>query len=224
MEISWDDVEREGSGELKRDGLESGVLEDAEEELILELGLCSSSLSLFLLVSEASKRSTCRVRVLPFSELSEFPCRQRVCSIGEVFSKVFREWKGRKEEVGGTIESSGRSVRRVVSAGNIMRGDAADGARCLDESVEMLENLIDGMVAVSADSPAFNDTGVVSVYDEVLRLVEVSVEIMDQEFETDCFCPSDVFGAMVCGPIRVQSPGLPALTDDNTNSNARTGI
>ena len=137
---------------------------------------------------------------------------------------MFREWKEWKEEVGGTIESSGWSVCRVVSAGSIMRGDAADGARCLNESMEMLENLIYGMVAVSADSPAFNDAGVVSVYDEVLRLVEVSVEIMDQEFETDCFCPSDVFGAMVCGPIRVQSPGLPALTDDNTNSNARTGI
>ena len=54
-------MEREGSGELKHDGLESSVLEDTEEELILELGLCSSSLSLFLLVSEASKRLTCRV-------------------------------------------------------------------------------------------------------------------------------------------------------------------
>ena len=138
--------------------------------------------------------------------------------------KVFREWKGGKEEVGGTIESSGRSIRRVVSAGNIIRGDTADVVRSLEERVEMFENLVDGAIAVSANAPALDDAGIVPIHDKVLWLIEVSIEIADQELETDGFCPSDVFGTSEHGPIGTQPPGSPALTDDNTDSNARTGI
>lgn len=38
----------EGSGELNHAGLDSIVLEDAEDQLVLELGLCSGSLSCLL--------------------------------------------------------------------------------------------------------------------------------------------------------------------------------
>ena len=47
------------SGMLKRDTLELNVLEDVEEELVLELNLCSSLLSFLLLVSEAFKSASC---------------------------------------------------------------------------------------------------------------------------------------------------------------------
>ena len=46
------------SGMLKRDTLGSNVLEDVEEELVLGLNLCSSSLSFLLLVSEVFKSAS----------------------------------------------------------------------------------------------------------------------------------------------------------------------
>lgn len=36
-------------GELKHDGMESIMVEDMDDELLLELGLCSGALSLLLL-------------------------------------------------------------------------------------------------------------------------------------------------------------------------------
>lgn len=65
---------RRGRGELKRDELESSILDDVEDELILELGLCSGSLALFLLVLNPAKDTCCRVGVSAFSEFPEFSC------------------------------------------------------------------------------------------------------------------------------------------------------
>ena len=49
----------DGKGELKRDELESTVLDDAEDELILDNSLCSRTLMLFLLGAEAAECARC---------------------------------------------------------------------------------------------------------------------------------------------------------------------
>ena len=58
--------------------------------------------------------------------------------------------------------------------------------------MEKFENYIDSLVAVLADPPTLNDSSVVTVDDEVLRLTEERVEIADHEFKTHGFSPADV--------------------------------
>ena len=71
----------EGSGELKRAGLESIVLEDVKDQLVLELGLCSRSLSCLLLSALLIENPGSTGRVLSFSEISELPSGEWVGGI-----------------------------------------------------------------------------------------------------------------------------------------------
>ena len=63
--------------------------------------------------------------------------------------------------------------------------------------MEKFENFIDSLVAVLADPPTLNDSSVVTIDDEVLRLTEERVEIADHEFETHSFSLADVLGPSV---------------------------
>ena len=62
----------DGSGESKWAGLESIVLEDIEDQLVLELGLCSSSPGGLLLSAPLVEDPGGASRVLSFLEVSEF--------------------------------------------------------------------------------------------------------------------------------------------------------
>ena len=81
---------RGGSGELKHAGLEWIVLEDAEDQLVLELDLCSGSLPSLLLSVLLVEGSGGSGRVFPLSEFPKFSCQKWVCGIDEKNSKVFR--------------------------------------------------------------------------------------------------------------------------------------
>ena len=63
--------------------------------------------------------------------------------------------------------------------------------------MEKFENFIDSLVAVLANPPTLNDSSVVTIDDEVLRLTEERVKIADHEFETHSFSLADVLGSSV---------------------------
>ena len=88
------DLAGEGSGESKRAGLESIVLEDVEDQLVLELGLCSGSFSCFLLSTLLGENPGSTSRVLSFFEVPEFSSGEWVCSIGEEIFEVLWKFDG----------------------------------------------------------------------------------------------------------------------------------
>ena len=84
----------EGSGESKRAGLDSIVLEDVEDQLVLELGLCSGSFSCFLLSTPLGENPGSTSRVLFFFEVPEFSSGEWVCSVGEEIFEVLWKFDG----------------------------------------------------------------------------------------------------------------------------------
>lgn len=75
-----------------------------------------------------------------------------------------------------SVGTPGWLVGRVASAGYVVCVDALDSMGNLDESMDMLENFVDGVVTMPADFPSFHDSCVVAVYDEMLWAVEESLE------------------------------------------------
>ena len=105
-----------------------------------------------------------------------------------------------------------------------MGGDAADSFGRFEELVYLPEDSIDSSVAMPADTPPLNDAGVVTIDLDMLFLVEDSVDSTDKELKTEGLCPTDVPLSIGALPTWEKSPGMPSLSDDNANSNTRTGI
>ena len=76
---------------------------------------------------------------------------------------MFRELKGQKKTVSCIVYASGGLVGWIVLAWYVTGCNAADMSSRFEESVDMLENGVDGSVVVPADAPSFNDAGVVSM-------------------------------------------------------------
>ena len=88
------DLAGEGSGKSKRAGLESIVLEDIEDQLILKLGLCSGSFSCFLLSTPLGENPGSTSRVLSFLEVLEFLSGEWICSVREEIFEVLWKFDG----------------------------------------------------------------------------------------------------------------------------------
>lgn len=61
------------------------------------------------------------------------------------------------------VDASGGFVSWIVSARDVACCDAVYVNSCIEESVDMLENGIDGSVAMSADAPSFDNVCVVTI-------------------------------------------------------------
>ncbi|KIK82066.1 hypothetical protein PAXRUDRAFT_14917 [Paxillus rubicundulus Ve08.2h10] len=72
--------------------------------------------------------------------------------------------------------------------------------------------------------PSFNNTGVVSIYDEVGRMRDDKWESANEEFKANCLGPGNVSVTAECLPSQDESPGPPPLTDCDSDAKARAGI
>lgn len=91
--------------------------------------------------------------------------------------------------------------------------------------MNVFEHSIDSFVFVTSFPPSFNNTGVVTVNDDVVPNARESGEGIDQQFKTNGFCPGDILFVPSCSLApKYQSPGIPPLTNDDANAYARTSI
>ena len=138
---------------------------------------------------------------------------------------MLRDGDRREKEGEGGVYSSGWPIYWVASAGNKCSVDREDvGCAGGQEGVDVLENFVDEFVLVSANSPAFNDAGVVTVDGDVLWADNTARESEQKEFESNCLCPGDVLFSFECLPAWDKSPGSPLLANDDSNANARASI
>lgn len=93
-----------------------------------------------------------------------------------------------------------------------------------DKGVNAFENGIDGLVPVAADPPAFDDAGVIAMYDDVAAIGEEARDGCNKEFESDGFSPRDVTLSVPHLPAWEESPSSPAVADDDANADARASI
>ena len=166
--------------ELKHEELESKVLKEPKEELVLESGLCSGSFCSLLLGTEFAHGLGSCPCVVAFPESSELTCREGACCIHNELPSVFRDWKGWEDEVRWAEYPSGGWVSWIVSAGNIMGGDSAYLLSHFEEGVNVPENSIDSGVVVPADVPTLDDTCVVTMDFDMVLANEDSVDSRDE--------------------------------------------
>ena len=107
-------------------------------------------------------------------------CREGACCVHDELSSVLRDWKGWEDEVRWAEYPSGGWVGWIVSAGDVMGGDAAYSLCRFEEGVNVPEDSIDSGVAVPADVPTLDDTCVVAVDPDVVLANEDSVDSTDE--------------------------------------------
>ena len=148
-----------------------------------------------------------------------------LCEIDDQVVKLLRDGYGWNEELWVTIYALQRVVCGIVATCDIAVDDAADGKGwSCDAGVDVLEDFIDFSVAMSTSFPAVNDTGVISIHNDVVQKVESACNGHNEEFESDGLCPGDVLLASICLPFREEVPCLPFVANDNSNANARASI
>lgn len=106
--------------ESKCKELESKVLEEPEEELILGSGLCSGLFCGLLLGMEFAHGLGSCAHVVAFPEGSQLMCGKGACCIVNELPSVFRDWKGWEDEVRWAEYPLGGWVSWIVSTGDIM--------------------------------------------------------------------------------------------------------
>ena len=74
--------------------------------------------------------------------------------------------------------------------------------RICDAGVDAFEDFVDFSIAVFSRFPAVDNTGVISVDDDVVQKVESACNGHDEELESEGFCPGDVSLASICLPFR----------------------
>jgi hypothetical protein len=87
-----------------------------------------------------------------------------------------------------------------------------------DDRVQPLENSVDGSVPAAPVPPTFDDTFVISVYDEVVSLFTVLDEAPNEAFKCDSFSPSDILLAIKGLPARHEMPCSPSVSDSDGNA------
>ncbi|KAF8550624.1 hypothetical protein OG21DRAFT_1525014 [Imleria badia] len=133
----------------------------------------------------------------------------------------------REKEVGSAEYPSRGGIGWVEGAWNEFGKDTVDGeVGICDKGVNMFENEVDGLVSVVANSPAFNDAGVVAVDDDVAVVGYEARDGCNKELKGDGFSPGDVVLAVSCLPAWDEPPGTSTTADDdaNANANARASI
>lgn len=113
----------------------------------------------------------------------------------------------------------------ITFAGNESGDDACRRSRVVSQAgVDALENAVDSVVPVLPDSPALNDTCVVAIEDEVVKLWKAASDGFNEKFEADGFSPCNVSFAISGLPFGKEVPGSPSLSDDDANANASASI
>lgn len=93
------------------------------------------------------------------------------------------------------------------------------------EGVDSVKDVVGFSVVVASVAPSFDDSSVVSVYEEMAMAQRDGVEEVDEEFKSHCFGPADVsLGTAHALPVWVKFPSLPLSADDNADAHARAGI
>ena len=109
-----------------------------------------------------------------------------LCEINNQVVKLLRDGYGWNEELWVTIYASQRVVCGIVATCNIVVDDAVDGKGwSCDVGVDVFEDFIDFLVAMSTGFPAVDDAGVISVHDDVVWKVESVCNGHNEEFESN---------------------------------------
>jgi hypothetical protein len=98
---------------------------------------------------------------------------EQVREIDEELTKVLRDGEVREEEGWITVDASGGAVGWVFLAWDETSNDAEErtGFVC-QEGVGAFEDIVDGVVLVPSGPPAFDDAGIVTVYEDMLFRVD----------------------------------------------------
>ena len=154
-----------------------------------------------------------------------FSGMEGLCEIDNQVVKLLRDGYGWNEEFWVTIYALRRVVCRIVATCDIVVDDAADGKGwSCNAGVDVFEDFIDFSVAMSTGFPAVDDTGVISIHNNVVRKVESTCNGHNEEFKFDGLCPGDVLLASICLPFGEEAPCPPFVANDNSNANARASI
>jgi len=112
----------------------------------------------------------------------------------------------------------GRAICEVGFTRDIFGADVKLSGERVNELVDTFESLIGRRISVAVIEPTFNDACVVSESDERRVGRFDSGNGINEEFETDGFCPADVSFAPEGLPVRVEVPGSPFGANDNADS------
>jgi hypothetical protein len=88
--------------------------------------------------------------------------------------------------------------------------------------VDLTKHVVGLDVSMSPVPPAFDDSGIVSMDNDVAGCLREKIENVDEEIETNGLSPTNVaLGALHALPIWVESSSIPPCTDDNCNTHTR---
>ncbi|KAF8835129.1 hypothetical protein BDN67DRAFT_1015821 [Paxillus ammoniavirescens] len=155
------------------------VLEDVEEELILDSGLCSRSFSSLLLSVESIHGLGCCIGVVALSECSELIGGEGGGCVNDEPLSMFRDWKG-WEEMFWAVEPMRGWISWVVSTGNVVGGDTAHSSGSFKKFVYLSEDSVDSGVVMPSNMPTFDDTRVVTIDLDMLAAVKDSIDSTDE--------------------------------------------
>jgi hypothetical protein len=93
----------------------------------------------------------------------------------------------------------------------------------MQELMDAPDYSIDCFVFANSSPPPFNDTGVITIEDDMIASDRESSNGVDQHF--DGFRPGNVSFSISCSlPAWYQSPGTPLITNDYTDTYSRAGV
>ena len=116
------------------------------------------------------------------------------------------------------VYSSRGFICRIEFAPNICCVEGALALALLRKTVKSLEDFVNCSVLAPSVPPPFNDSPVVTVYNEVPLLCFAISKISDQAFESDGFCPANISLSFQCLPAQDETPGSPLIADDDSDA------
>ena len=90
----------------------------------------------------------------------------------------------------------------------------------LEEGVYPAEDEVSGFASAPEIPPTFDDSFVVPEDLKTSARTSNPGDHPDEEFEAECFCPTDVTEAIERLPSRDETPSSPLLTNNDGNANA----
>jgi hypothetical protein len=139
--------------------------------------------------------------------------------VNEESVEFWGELNGREEEVCWRVYSSRRSIGWIILAAYIACVKGMSDWVVHDDGVQSLEDSVNRSVPAASVPPTFDDTLVISVYDEVASFLTVLDETPNEAFKPDSFSPSDIPLAVEGLPTRYETPCSPPVADGNGNAN-----
>ena len=121
----------------------------------------------------------------------------------------------------GGVYTSGGPIGRVGPTWDVNCVEGVDNA---NESVDPLENFVDGAVVTLTIPPTINHSFVVSMDGEMPSNMARVIEVAYLTFEVNSFCPSDISLSVQGLPSWNKPPGPPLTQDNNGNSKTRAHI